>query len=107
MRHLLESIERGDLRVSGREQLNLTERRDERRETAVKTKKGVADKSADWNVVKHIGEIAPYIRRLVLAKTLFINSIYLCNLTTLVVSTNNVKSVGISQLQNNDMQHSF
>lgn len=107
VRHFLEAIERRDLRVNGGEKENLTEGGDERREPTVQAEDGVADKGADRNVVKQIGEIAPDDGGLVFAKTLLIKAIHLRNLTTLVVPTDNVDSVGISQLQKDHIQHSF
>lgn len=93
--------------MNGGEKENLTEGGDERREPTVQAEDGVADKGADRNVVKQIGEIAPDDGGLVFAKTLLIKAIHLCNLTTLVVPTDNVDSVGISQLQKDHIQHSF
>lgn len=80
---------------------------DERREAAVQAEDGVADKGADRNVVKQIGEIAPDDGGLVFAKTLFIKAIHLRNLAALVVPTDYVDSVGISQLQKDYIQHGF
>ena len=61
----------------------------------------VVHQRAKGHVVKQIGQHRPHFGRLILSQALLIKTVYLCRLSTLVVSTQKGDVIRVTKLQQN------
>ena len=107
VRHFLETVQRRYLRVRGDDHSHLTQGRNERGQTAVETENRVADKRSDREIVEQVRQQSPDFGRLVLAETLLVKTVHLRDLSALVVATQNVQTIGVAQLEGDNVQDGF
>jgi hypothetical protein len=95
MGNFLNTIERPDVveSVNGRTQ------------STVKTENLVFDESSKGKVVEKVGEVFPHVSIAIFAETFVIESIDLCDLSGLVVSTEDGNTVWITDLQGDQKRH--
>lgn len=84
---------------------NIIERVDTRREAAVQTEYLVVDESGKGKIVKEIREEFPHISITILAQALVVETVYLCDLSRLVISSKNGDAVGVSNLESNQQRY--
>lgn len=65
----------------------------------MKTKYFILNDSCDWKKIEKICVVFPYIRVSIFPHTFVIKPVYLCNLTTFVISPQNCDSIRESNFQ--------
>jgi hypothetical protein len=89
MGHFLDAIKRSDV-VKGI---------DGRAQSAVKTEDLVFDESSEGKVVEEVGEVFPHISVAIFAEAFVIEAVDLCDLSGLVVATENGNTLWVTNLQ--------
>lgn len=79
--------------------LDLIDRVDARTQAAVYTKDLIVNDTAQRKVVEHVGEIVPDRRVAVFSGTLRVKAVRLGNTSALMVTSDEVDSIGISELE--------
>ena len=97
MGYLLDSVKRTDV-IKGV---------DTRRQPSVQAEDLVVDKSGEGKVVEEIGKVFPDIGVAIFSEAFIIEPVDLCDLSRLVVSTENCDSRRISDLQSDKEGHGF
>ena len=87
--------------------LDLIEGVNTRRETTMKAENACLNDSSDWKVVEKGGKILPNVGISVLSKALIVETIHLCDLLGLVVTTENGNSRWISDLHGDEESNSL
>jgi len=77
------------------------------RQTAVKTENLVVDESSQGQVVKEVGEVFPHVGIAILAQTLVVKTIHLCDLTRLMIATEDGDALGVSNLESDQESDSL
>ena len=67
----------------------------------------VVDDNTQGKEIKHIREVVPDISVAIFSGTLGVETIRLCDSTGLVVSSNQMNALGVSQLQTNEQGNCF
>jgi hypothetical protein len=93
--HLLDSVKGA----------NIIERIDARGEAAVQAEDLVVDERRKGQVVEEVGEVFPHVGIAVLAEALIVEAIHLCDLTRLVVATQDGDALGIADLESDEQSH--
>ena len=88
MGHFLLSVNHADL----------IEGTDRRWETTVNAENLVIDDWCEWKIVENFGAVAPNIDRSVFSQALIIESIHLCDLSALVITSDQCNSLWVSYL---------
>lgn len=73
----------------------------------METENRVADKRSDREIVEQVRQQSPDFGRLVLAETLLVKTVHLRDLSALVVATQNVQTIGVAQLEGDNVQDGF
>jgi hypothetical protein len=97
MGHFLDAIKRPDV-VKGI---------DGRAQSTVKTEDLVFDESSEGKVVEEVGEVFPNISVAVFAEAFVIEAVDLCDLSGLVVSTEDGNTLRVTNLQGDQEGHSL
>mgnify|MGYP001635523497 CR=1 FL=1 len=74
-------------------------------QSTVKTENLVFDESSKGKVVEKVGEVFPHVGIAVFAETFVIESVDLCDLSGLVVSTKNRNTLRVTDLQGDQEGH--
>lgn len=74
---------------------------DARRQTTVETEDLVIDQGSQGEVIEEIGKVLPDVGVAVLAETLIVEAVDLCDLPGLVVASKDGDALGVSDLEGN------
>lgn len=97
MRNLAETVD----------DLDLIDRVDARTKAAVYTKDLIVNDTAQRKVVEHVGEIVPDCCVAIFSRTLRVKAIRLCNTSAFMITSNEVDSVRISELETDQKADGF